>query len=86
MRVSEADVARILLAIATEPNRRSKPVAGDLDGPFDYWFDGGAVSMLSQNIRYLFADGTTALRGISLKHLSVIITFVTQEKVTVIQS
>lgn len=85
-RVAEEDVARVLVAIATEPNRRSRPLAGDLEGPFDYWFDGGAVSVLTQYIRYLFADGTTAFRGISPHLVSVTIVFPGGEKVTLSQS
>ena len=85
-RIAEEDVARILVTIATEPNRRAKPLPDDLEGPFDYWFDGGAVSMLTQHIRYLFADGTTAFRGISPHLVSVTIVFPGGEKVTVSQS
>jgi hypothetical protein len=41
-RVTESQVAEVLQLIATTPNTRKKPVAGDLPGEFDFWFDGGA--------------------------------------------
>ena len=86
MRVSEAEVARILLLIATEPNRRTKPRHGDPKRPFDYWFDGGAVSMLTQHIRYLCGDGTTAHRELSPQHLRLTIVFANHETVTITQA
>jgi hypothetical protein len=86
VRVSEADVGRILLAIASEPNRRAKRHHGDPEGPYDYWFDGGAVSMLTSHIRYMFTDGTEAFRSINPQHVSVTIVFPNREKVTITQA
>jgi hypothetical protein len=86
LRVSEADVARVLQLIASEPNRRAKRRRSDLEGAFDYWFDGGAVSMLTQHIHYFFADGTNAYRGISAHGVHVTIVFAGGERVTVAQS
>jgi hypothetical protein len=41
-RVGERAVADILRCIAETPNRRERPDPGDLEGSFDFWFDGGA--------------------------------------------
>jgi len=63
-RVDEEAVARILLSIATTPNRRARPNPGDLSGSFDFWFDGGAAGMITRWTQYEFADGTRAKRGV----------------------
>jgi len=36
-RVSEAQVAQVLQLIATLPNKREQPIAGDFQGKFDFW-------------------------------------------------
>jgi len=85
MRVPETEVARILSLIAAEPGRRAKRRPDDLEGPYDYWFDGGAVSMLTQHIRYHFADGSEAYRAISPHRLSLTIVLPSKERVTIAQ-
>ena len=59
-RVSESQVAEVLQLIATTPNKRKKPVAGDLPGEFDFWFDGGAGRLITGWNEYDLADGTRA--------------------------
>lgn len=59
-RIAESAVARILHLIANIPNRRTKPIAGDLRGDFDFWFDGGAARLVTNWTEYHFADGTRA--------------------------
>jgi len=56
-RVDEETVARILLAIATPPNRREEANPGDLSGNFDFWFDGGAARTITGWTEYEFEDG-----------------------------
>lgn len=59
-RVNEDQVARILQLIATAPNRRELRQAGDLDGDYEYWFDGGAIRIVTGTTRFFFQDGTIA--------------------------
>ena len=67
-RVSEVAVANVLALISATPNRREKPLAGDLDGKssgswkgqYDFWFDGGACEIITGSSRYVFRDGTVA--------------------------
>jgi hypothetical protein len=75
----------VLTLVANEPNRRGKQREGDIHGTFDYWFDGGAVSMLTGSIRYDLADGTVAHRDVSPRHLSLTILFPGGERVVVRQ-
>ena len=53
-RVDAGAVARILHLIATLPNRRETPIAADLSGNFDFWFDGGAARMVTGWTEYKF--------------------------------
>jgi hypothetical protein len=55
-------VARILHLIATTPNKRTTRQAGDLEGHYDYWFDGGACRIVTGHTDYIFLDGTRARR------------------------
>ena len=74
-RIDEAAVAKILQCIATAPNRREKPTAGDVTGAFDFWFDGGAANIRTGSIEYKFADGTRATLAAPIPALSVTIEF-----------
>jgi hypothetical protein len=84
-RVPEETVARVLQLIAETPRRRHEPVAGDLPGPFDYWFDGGAAKTHTGYVEYGFTDGTTALVGNPVPALSVSIEFPNGSRVRVQQ-
>ena len=53
-------VVRILTLIDELPNKRDTPLAGDLKGDFDFWFDGGAGRVVTGYNEYLFEDGTRA--------------------------
>ena len=57
-RVSEARVAQALQLVAVTPNKRETPIAGDLSGKFDFWFDGGACHVVTGWNEYHLADGT----------------------------
>jgi hypothetical protein len=74
-RIQEGAVARILQCIATAPNRREEPTAGDVAGTFDFWFDGGAASIRTGFIEYKFADGTRSTLAAPIPALSVTIEF-----------
>jgi hypothetical protein len=56
--VTEAEIARVLQLIATRANARRRRRPGDLDGPFDQWFDGGAVRAGDGETIYQLGDGT----------------------------
>lgn len=58
IRVSE--VADLLSLIADPPNCRDRPIEGDLDGDFDFWFDGGACKDVTGDRRYVFKEGHKA--------------------------
>lgn len=74
-RVDEGVVAKILQYIAAAPNRRETPTTGDIAGPFDSWFDGGAATVQTGSIEYQFADGTRATLAAPVPALSVTIEF-----------
>ena len=38
-----AKMGKVLTLMSAPPNSRNKPLAQDLKGDFDMWFDGGAV-------------------------------------------
>ena len=57
-RVNEEHLARILQTVATPPNRRDKAEKDDLQGEYDFWFDGGACKQHTGSQHYFFADGT----------------------------
>ena len=59
-RMDESVVARILQAIGSPPNRRERPMPGDEQGCFDFWFDGGAATFQTGWTEYTFVDGTRA--------------------------
>ena len=44
-RVTEEAVARVLQCIAEISNKREGRQVGDLEGDYDYWFDGGACKV-----------------------------------------
>lgn len=54
------EVARILGLAALMPGRRDRPRPGDLEGPYDVWFDGGACRYLTSLNQFDFADGASA--------------------------
>ena len=33
---------------------------GDLEGDYDFWFDGGAIELITGTTRFVFQDGTIA--------------------------
>ena len=74
-RVHEAAVAEILQWIATTPNKRGKPIPGDVQGDFDYWFDGGAFKVGTGYVEYQFTNGARAGVADPTPGLSVGITF-----------
>jgi hypothetical protein len=74
-RVSERAVAQILGLIADSPSRRDRSRAGDAQGTFDYWFDGGAARTHTGSVEYEFLDGTTATVAAPIPALSVEICF-----------
>ncbi len=55
-----ARLARILALLAQPPRLRNRPEAGDLAGPFQQWFDGGAWREEGRARVWAFADGSTA--------------------------
>ncbi|MBP6705566.1 MAG: hypothetical protein KA385_18790 [Vicinamibacteria bacterium] len=60
------EVARILNLAALMPGRRERPRQGDLEGPYDVWFDGGACRYHTGLNRFDFADGARAWLATSL--------------------
>ncbi|RJP19937.1 MAG: hypothetical protein C4520_11930 [Candidatus Abyssobacteria bacterium SURF_5] len=78
------DVANILFLIAERPNMRNRPLPGDIDGDFDYWFDGGAVRGVTGTTSYEFIDGTEAMEGV-LPWISLTIRFANGARVGVHQ-
>ena len=59
-------VGRILTLMSELPDQREEPHEGDLQGNFDWWFDGGAVKHDTGLSTYHFADGAKAITGTSL--------------------
>ena len=84
-RIDEGAVAKVLYLIATEPNRREKPTVGDLEGAFDFWFDGGAARIQTGYLDYSFADGTRAKLAAPIPALSLTIEFPDGRRVRVQQ-
>ena len=74
-RIDARAVAKVLHLIATAPNRREKPLVGDVSGAFDFWFDGGAARIQTGYFEYKFADGTRATLAAPFLALSVTIDF-----------
>ena len=53
-------VGRVLTLMSAPPNHRNSPLAHDVRGDFDIWFDGGAVKHETGFSTWTFTDGTTA--------------------------
>ena len=83
-RVNEQSVAEVLRCIATRPNKRDRPIPGDLPGKFDFWFDGGAARIITGWTEYEFTNGTRAIVGV-LEGLSVTVSFPDGARVRVTQ-
>jgi hypothetical protein len=66
------EVVKVLTLISDPPNPRPRPQAGDLQGRFDVWFDGGAVKHDTGISAYRFVDGAMAVTGTSLRFSVVI--------------
>ncbi len=76
------NISRVLWSIHAPPNRRERPLDGDLPGDFDFWFDGGACRMVTGSTQYSFGDGTTVSVGV-LPYVHVHIRFSSGEVVQV---
>ncbi len=83
-RVDEKVVAGILELIHAVPNKRDRPLPGDPEGRFDFWFDGGACTAMTGYNEYVFRDGVVAQVG-SIPALSVTIHFPDGRRVQVQQ-
>jgi hypothetical protein len=70
-RVDESIVAHMLACIANPPNRRTRPASGDVEGLFDFWFDGGAAQIQTGHVVYEFVGGARASVGVPLFVLSI---------------
>ena len=84
-RVDEDRLAQILLLIADPPNRRSAPAYGDLEGEFDFWFDGGACKGHTGTKHYSFSDGTVAIVVCPAPWLQVVVEFPSGHQVQINQ-
>jgi hypothetical protein len=74
-RVGERELARVLELVETQPNRRDRPLPEDLDGDFDYWFDGGACRVLTGWQESEFFDGTVVQLAAPVPALSLEVRF-----------
>lgn len=83
-RVSEELVSRVLWSIHAPPNRRERPVPGDMEGDYSFWFDGGACRVITGSTRYEFRDGTVASVSV-MPRLGVWIRFANGQTVSVTQ-
>ena len=83
-RIPERDIAKIVQCIATPPNRRSQPKPGDLNGSFDFWFDGGGARQVTGWTEYELADGIRA-KVDAIPSLSITIDFPNGSRVTIRQ-
>ena len=83
-RVSETQVAQVLQLIATLPNKRTRPIGGDLAGKCDFWFDGGAGHIMTGWNEYDLTDGTRVTVG-TVPALSVTIQFANGARVRIQQ-
>ncbi len=61
--IDPKDLVRILALVSEQPNQRSKPLPGDLEGDYDQWFDGGAVTMQTGLTIFKLMDGTKVTTG-----------------------
>lgn len=74
-RVEVQTVADILRLIASPPNWRNRPTAEDRAGSFSFWFDGGAASVQTGFVEYVFASGARAVQVAPTPSLSITIEF-----------
>ncbi len=84
-RVDEKVVAGILELIHAVPNKRERPLPGDREGRFSFWFDGGACREITGYNEYVFRDGVVAQVGSCIPALSVTIHFPDGRRVQVQQ-
>ena len=84
-RITESAVAQILQLIATTPNRRGVRDMGDLEGDYDYWFDGGVCKLYTGSMEFVFRDGTIATVAAPIPSLSLEIRFRDGRRVTIRQ-
>lgn len=61
-------LVHVLSLVARAP-RRTEPRPGDIEGDYDAWFDGGAMSHDTDFNRFHFADGAEAWLGTSSSRL-----------------
>lgn len=60
-------IAQILSLVANPPGRRDRRQPGDREGPYQFWFDGGAGAEITGGAtQYSFADGALAWDGVAL--------------------
>lgn len=59
-RVDELEVAGVLALLNGVKETRDRPLAGDLEGEFDSWFDGGAIRVITGYLEYFFRNGAYA--------------------------
>ena len=64
------EVARLLRLVADMPDRRDRPRPGDLEGPYDVWFDGGACRYLTSLNSFDFVGGGSAWLSTTTLRLS----------------
>ena len=83
-RVNPRDIARILALIADPPNPRAVPRAGDLEGDFDEWLDGGAIRFHTGHTNYYLQDGTEIVVG-GAPPLAISIQLASGERVRTVQ-
>ncbi len=81
-----SDVARILRMMAELPNARNAPLPGDVPGdergPYEQWFDGGAMRGITGGPTYWwFVDGARATSV--MLHLGIEITLPDGRRVSV---
>ena len=74
-RVTEGAVAQVLQLISTIPNKREVRQVGDLEGDYDYWFDGGACKVYTGSMEFVFHDDTIARVAAPIPSLSLHIRF-----------
>jgi len=84
-RVSEATVADVLQRVGAASPERDARLPTDLEGDFDFWFDGGAGRSQTGSVELQFADGTRAVVGVPLRSLHVVIDLPDHHRVLVQQ-
>ena len=63
--VQVAELTPLLAKMSSPPNRRDQPGADDIEGRFDFWFDGGACQLVTGCSRYVFDNGAEAFQEVS---------------------